>query len=61
MYKVRITRTSDWEYEKVTEIKSLDKLFKYKDKYDCNKFVVEFCSPKDKYDIEIEIYDTWRE
>ena len=58
MYKVTITRTSDWKYEKKTEIKTLDELVKYADKYECNRFVVYINSSTD---VEIEIYDDWRE
>ena len=58
MYKVTITKTSDWKYEEKTEIETLDKLVKYADKYECNSFVVYINSDTD---VDIEIYDTWRE
>lgn len=61
MYKVRIIRASDWDFEEIKEIDSLDELFKYKEQYKCNQFVIHFNSPKHRYDIDITIYDDYIE
>ena len=58
MFKVTITRTSAWDYEEKVELKTLDELVNFVDKYECDLFVVCVHSPTE---VEVEIYDTWRE
>ena len=58
MYKATIERTSGWHDKEEVELKTLDELVNYVDKYDCDWFVVHIISPTE---IEIEIYDDYRE
>ena len=58
--EIRITKTSNWDFEEIREVKSLDCLFELAKEFSCNQFVVEVPSFFNS-DADVEIYDTWRE
>lgn len=63
--KALITKTSDWKYKEVREIKSIDDIINIYRKLVITKIddnYLEIIGEKYKdCDIEIEIYDDWRE
>ena len=58
--KIRITQTSSWDFEKIREVESLDCLFELAKEFNCNSFVVT-TSSLFNVDVDVEIYDDWRE
>jgi len=66
--RVRERKTSDWDYERYFEVGSWEELMEYlKSKY--WRWVIEFrekepepkLKSEEEYDVEVELYDTWRE
>lgn len=58
--KIRITKTSSWDFEEIREVESLDYLSELAKEFECNSFVVTVPSWFG-CDFDIEIYDDWRE
>ena len=58
--KVLITKTSSYKYKKVKEINSIDDLKKIA-KAESESLIITFDPYDRKYDMTVEIYDTWRE
>lgn len=61
--KAKLTKTSDWEFEKKVDVETIDDVLKYHNKVVLKK-ADELTKSDDKFadcEIEIEIYDDWRE
>lgn len=58
--KALITKTSSYRYKKVKEINSIDDLKKIA-KAESVSLIITFDPYDGKYDMTVEIYDTWRE
>lgn len=59
--KIRITKTSSWDFEEVREVESLDCLSELAEEFHHHSFVVTLSSPYSYVDVDVEIYDDWRE
>lgn len=57
--KIRITKTSSWDFKEIREIESLDCLFELAKEFNCDSFVVTIPSWFN-CDANIEIYDDYR-
>ncbi len=61
--KAKLTKTSDWEFERKVDVETIDDVLKYHNKVVLKK-ADECTKSDDKFndcEIEIEIYDDWRE
>jgi len=61
--KVKLTKTSDWGFEKKVDVETIEDVLKYHSKVVLKK-ADEFTKNSDGFEdceIEIEIYDDWRE
>lgn len=63
--KALIKKSSDWEYEEVKEVNSIEDIFKIYSRVVLEKiddsYVPLFGNKFKDYDLIIEIYDDWRE
>lgn len=60
--RIKITKTSDWNFEEIREVESLDCLFRLAEEFKSCQFVITiYMEYADECDVEIEIYDDWRE
>jgi predicted acetyltransferase len=61
--KAKLTKTSDWEFKKKVDVETIDDVLKYHNKVVLKK-ADEFTKSDEEFkdcEIEIEIYDDWRE